>query len=187
MNLDEKAGSVISRGVPACGGDEMYTSLSKSNMHLAMRAAAGLPTVSFWALLVAIVPLAGGRIVPEDLWDLIGVKLINVPGSTKGEEFDGVYALDIVSETMPEYGFEVVENHSRSNPHESWSFNLIQEKIEQNPGKDVWVLPVDEIVCLAMGADDYMDMVSLTRAIFIGSEQELRTALAAWITGWRTF
>lgn len=132
-----------------------------------LRAAAAVPQVPLWAGYVAGLAMAGAKIVPEDLWAAIG-------SWSNGEGADGEYPL---------YGFIREENHLRGEAHESWQDRLISEIREANPGKTVWVIPVDELSCLAANDEQWVDMVSLERLIFVGDEDALRKAVAKLI--WR--
>jgi len=130
-----------------------------------LRAAASVPEVPYWSALVAGLAMAGGRILPEDLWDSIGAFSIDSDGS----------------EDATAYGFSHHENHSRGESHESWQDRMVRELRDANPGREVWFIPVDELVCLAAGDEGLRDMVSVERLSFVGSEEELRSAVRSWL------
>lgn len=132
-----------------------------------IRTAASVPTVPFWSQLVACLVMAGAKIVPEDLWDVIGKKIQN--SDTAWCEL-----------AVP--GFTTKENHARSESHELWSVTAVQDfGHEPNDEKTVWVIPINELACLAENNDTYDDFVSIYRLFFAGTEEELRTAITAWL------
>jgi hypothetical protein len=134
-----------------------------------IRAAANIPVVPFWSQLIACLAMAGAKIVPEDLWDAIGKKL--------QADVDVVSWCDLKID-----GFKVIENHVRMAAHEVWTIEQIQNfGHEPNDEKTIWAIPLNELYCLAENNDTVDDMISVYRLLFAGTEEELRTAVAAWL------
>lgn len=122
-----------------------------------LRIAAGLPRVPFMAGLVAGMSMAGFRIVPEDLWDVIAEK------AAKVDFWDSKACVE---------GFTIERNHTRSEMHESWQGLTLPERYE--PG--TWYVPVDELLELKFGPN-YCDFVSIVRLMCTGDESDLRAAV----------
>lgn len=139
-------------------------------IHEMIRIAANVPVVPFWAQLVSGLVMAGAKILPEDLWGPVCAKL-----EVEADELN--YQL----EDLKVPGFTVKENHERNEAHETWTVDVTEQLTEKNPGKTIWAIPVNELICLAKDADDTDDMVSITRMFFAGTEDELRAAISAWI------
>ena len=135
-----------------------------------IRAAADVPVIPYWAQLVSGLAMTGAQIVPEDLWDSIGKKL-----ETEADELENEL------EDLKVEGFTIKENHARSEGHETWTVNLVERFTNENPGKTIWAIPVNELICLAQDDLDADDMVSITRMLFAGTEDELRAAIANWL------
>lgn len=131
-----------------------------------IRAAAAVPEAPFWSGLVASLAMAGAKIVPEDLWDALG------EWACDSEDPEG---------EATGAGFAYHENHARSESHESWQAYLVKEIRDTNPGKDVWLVPCDELACLAQDDEELRDLVSIERLSLVGTEQELRGAVARLI------
>lgn len=131
-----------------------------------LRAAASVPEVPYWSGLVAGLAMAGAKIVPEDLWDEIG-KWANAGDDDDEDD----RSFDLV-------GFKKHVNHARTDAHETWQNWLIHELVDENPGKTVWVIPFDELSCLAAQDEMYCDLIDVIRFTFVGTEDELRATLA---------
>lgn len=138
------------------------------NIKEMLRVAADVPEVPFWCQLAAGISMAGAKILPEDLWDSVGKKLDEITEQTELDEIE-------VS------GFTSEENHIRSEEHEAWIVDAIEEFARKNPGKMIWAIPVNELICLVQDDEEADDMVSITRLFFAGTEDELRAAISAWL------
>ena len=140
----------------------------RDEMLAALAAAAMTPRIHFFGHLAAGLVATGFSLVPQDLWDTLSRKV-------RADEL-----LDARDKQMYR-GFLVRTNHARSEQHEYWQTTILPEtKLLLPPmGGRIWVIPVDELVCLSYGDMDACDFVSVTRLIFVGTEDELRAAVAA--------
>ncbi len=143
----------------------------KTEMMNALVAATKYRRVPFFGQLTAGLVMAGFRIVPRDLWDDLARKF----------DYDDYDSLPVGSVVLSDIedgeewnGFVVRSNHSRSEQHEYWQNTILPEGDGEK-----WVIPVDEFECLAKGDEGWSDFVSITRLVFVGSESELRAAVAA--------
>ena len=136
----------------------------RDDMLLALAAAAKTPRIDFFSQLTAGLVANGFTLVPQDLWEALTQKVLN-------DEL-----LDTDDGQMYR-GFLVRTNHARSEQHEYWQTTIVPNTEEMST--PAWVIPVDEMVCLAYGDMDACDFVSITRLIFVGTEEELRAAVAA--------
>lgn len=132
-----------------------------------LRAAASAAKVPYWAGLVAGLAMAGARIVPEDLWTRLG--------EWANQDLEDLGVEDFEELELP--GFEQHSNHARTESHEAWQDELIRGLVERNPGKEVWVIPLDELSCLAADDEAHRDLISVLRFTFVGTEDELRKTL----------
>lgn len=131
-------------------------------MVLDMRSVLNIPKVPFEYTLAAGMAMAGFRIVPEDLWDLLSEKL-GVCGDEEEEEEDE----DFLRTRAEAAGFTFVSNHIRGDAHDVWQGLTLADEFEDGS----WFVPINELV-----GDDECALVS--RLMFSGSEEELREAVA---------
>jgi hypothetical protein len=122
-----------------------------------------VPRVPLFSSLVAGLQMAGFKVVPDSLWDELGDALLGFEEDWSALE-------------MP---FRLHENHQRSNCHEVWQFRLGYELVEE--GVTTWVIPVEELLCLASGDPEYEDFVQITRFTFRGDYPSMLGAVAKLI------
>jgi hypothetical protein len=127
----------------------------------ALAAAAQTPRIPFFGQLAAGLVAAGFTLIPQDLWDVLAQKVL-------ADE------LSDVRDGQQYYGFLVRDNHTRSEQHEYWQTTILPKSQET-----VWVIPVEEFICLSYGEMDACDFVNITRLIFVGTEEQLRAAVAS--------
>jgi len=123
-------------------------------------AATGVPLVPQFSSLVAHLHMVGFKTVPDRLWDELGAALL---------AFEGDWSL-------LETPFELHENHDRSNYHEIWQYRLSGTHLEE--GVTTWVVPVEELICLAADDEFYEDFVQITRFTFKGDYPSMLGAVA---------
>lgn len=99
---------------------------------------------------------AGMKIVPEDLWAELGSALSNIL------EEEGLEAV------ATKCGFVYQNNHCRSEEHTSWQPRMATEY--------EWVVPVDELVCLAEDDEYACEFIEITRLFFNGDARAMRQA-----------
>jgi hypothetical protein len=139
----------------------------------ALAAAAQTPRIHFFGHLTAGLVAAGFTLIPQDLWVELSRKMRNDK------------LLDTHDKQMY-HGFLVRTNHARSEQHEYWQTTIAPFAFarttyfpQASPNEQTWVIPVDELICLAYGNMDACDFVSITRLLFVGTEEQLRAAVAA--------
>jgi len=132
-----------------------------------LNAAASVPEVPFWAQLVGNLSMLGFKVIPEDLWDEVGAAFV------KSCENDGLPNVD-----QRIAGWDWHTNHTRSCSHEVWQNDVFNGYPQ---GANIWVIPVDELVCMAFDDNEAMDFVTLYRATFVGTEQEMRASLPTFL------
>jgi len=119
-----------------------------------------VPEVPYWAQLAAMISMNGMKIIPIIFWDDVAQKLKKINDNDE----------DYWNE-LKKAGFEVYSNHSRSEPHDYWHTTLAKN----NHG--AWVVPVDELLCVAYDDTYAVDFASIVRAVFKGTEEELVEAI----------
>jgi len=130
----------------------------------ALAAAAKTPRIPFFGQLTAGLVAAGFTLVPQDLWETLTRKVLA----------DELFR---TRDRQQYHGFLFRNNHSRSEQHEYWQTTILPKS--QGTLAPAWVIPVDEFVCLAYDDMGACDFVSISRLIFVGTEEQLRAAVAA--------
>ena len=122
-----------------------------------------------WARDVADAVMAGGTLVPESTW------------AELGEWLDGLDAAEVELEDcvdrLKAAGFLFLENHLRSRDHREWIEDALHRITDEDPGRTLWVVPVDELICLHQSNEHANDGVHLRRLVFVGTEPELQVAI----------
>lgn len=111
---------------------------------------------TFAQLLIQIQKL-GAKIVPEKYWDMLRW-IIN---SEKLDNNDRKIA-----------EFKYLSNHLRSKTHWEWQQNVLKTSKKQ-----LWVIPIEELICFYENDLFACDFVTVSRLIFKGTESELEAAI----------
>lgn len=128
--------------------------MTKTEILTALQAAAEVPEVQPFGQLAAGMVMNGWRLPPQDMWEDIANKL----------KQDDAWCGDGI--------FEAYENHARNKSHEEW-----QNAIDAIGDGDRWFIPVEEFICLAYEDEYACDFVTLTRLVFVGTEEEFRAVV----------
>jgi len=138
--------------------------LDSKGMREAMVAALNPPRVDPFAGLVLGLTASGAKIVPPDLWDELAEALkASGPYDEGGDGEVGQFCIH--------------NNHNRSEAHEVWQPDFVSDLLEKAGRKTVWIVPADELTCMAYGDEFACDFVSLTRLSFVGTEKQMRSAV----------
>ncbi len=139
----------------------------REEMISALASAAKTPRIGLFGQLTAGLVANGFTLIPQDLWDTVTRKVRSkkLLRTRDGEMY---------------CGFIMRTNHLRSCQHEYWQSEIMPQEV----GKDcqAWVIPVDEFLCLSYDDMD-ADLVSVSRLIFVGTEDSLRAAIMAMPDG----
>jgi hypothetical protein len=131
-----------------------------------LREATQVPPVHFFAQLAAQMAMTGVKVVPERYWDRITDWLMELDG----EELNRLNLSQ----------FTLHENHRRSGDHDMWQEEVFRKLAREN--ETVWVIPIDELVCLKYDDEQACDFVSIERLSFCGTESELDEAIEELIS-----
>ena len=123
--------------------------------------------------LLAGITFSGARIVPERHWDKLSSWLVS-----HLDKFDKKAFM----RRMSGAGWKVVDNHVRTDQHESWQWFTFHKMVEEDSSKIVWVIPKNELICLSDDSTDEDDFCNVCRLVFIGSEDELDEAVEKLIS-----
>jgi len=127
------------------------------NIKDALEQSLAVPSVDWFAQLTGQLQMCGAKVIPERHW----VKLARW--------------LNDLEEDHKEWGkFKHHENHARTEAHESWQWQTFRHKAEDT---DLWIVPIDELICLLYQDDSACDFVSIERLTFEGTEDEMDAAI----------
>jgi hypothetical protein len=125
-------------------------------------AAADLPRLPRGVRLAVGLVMDGFRLPPEDVID---------PMLQAGEGLE---------QALGQVGFARYQHHVRDRDHETWQsfeLGLVQRRSAARAGEPCWVLPWEELLCVALGDWEAIGFESITRYLYVGSIQELRLAV----------
>ncbi len=145
----------------------MARKLNREGMRKAMEAALPAPKVPPFAGLVLGLTSAGAKIVPPDLWDELAEALKEEEVLSERGDMDG--------EKVGQ--FEVHTNHDRTENHEVWQPDFVSRLQDKAGRKTVWIVPVDELVCMAYGDEYACEFIEIMRLSFVGTERQMRAAV----------
>lgn len=123
-----------------------------------------VPTIPTWAQSAALLPMNGIRIVPADLWAVIAERLFDIRAAA----------------AFKNVGFMIRSNSGNSLQQSTWHAELGQDSY--NRVSHTWAIPVNELIAAAGYDENLVDDDSLIRWLFVGSEQELRSAVTSALT-----
>lgn len=145
----------------------MSRKLNRDGMRKAMEAALPAPKVPQFAGLVLGLTSAGAKIVPPDLWDGLAEALKEEEVLSERADMDGEKIGQFTAHT----------NHDRTENHEIWQPHFVSLLQEKAGRKTIWIVPVDELVCMAHGDEYACEFIRITRLSFVGTEREMRAAV----------
>lgn len=128
------------------------------NLRIQLEKATYVPEIDSFAWLAANLAMTGVKIVPRQYWDYIAKWLCDP------KKCDDLGEVD--------HGkFTYHNNHTLNNDHDFWQDDVFGKLAKEND--EVWVIPVDELMCLHFNDKDACDFVTIERLSFIGTEKEL--------------
>lgn len=131
------------------------------NVKVDLEAVIRIPPIPFNATLAAHIPMSGMKIVPCVYWDDLAKRIVGTINNDWRK----------LRPNLEEFGFKFYEHHLRSESHDTWQYTLA----ERHPG--AWVIPIDELICVYYNDPKACDFVSINRAVFEGTEEELCDAI----------
>jgi hypothetical protein len=135
---------------------------TQRKMRAEFLAAADLPRLPRGVRLAAGLAMDGFKLPPGDVID----RLLSA-----GEGLE---------QALRRVGFASYEHHVRDCDHEAWQsleLGLVERRSAARAGEPCWVLPWEELLCVALGDWDALDFASIRRYLYVGSAIELRAAV----------
>jgi hypothetical protein len=90
-----------------------------------------------------------------------------------------------LEQALGRFGFARYEHHVRDCGHETWQsleMGLVERRAAVRSGEPCWVLPWEELLCVALGGWEALGYESVRRYLYVGSVQEFKLAVERAVT-----